>query len=171
MCPICSFTHKTTKTTKTTALTTALFLFTVSTDLLWHLTACTSPRFAGHMPRTDPTTNAYIEELMRLAAVILTPEAFTLGLTSAQAHTLLTLHESISSRYGARAASRAVSRLGGITAVQQLLRARHTASLGSRRQAQLMSELDLLLDDTEEIDRIRAGRPSPPESPPLPDFF
>lgn len=123
------------------------------------------------MERPDPTTNEHIEELVRLASAALTPEAFAAGLNEPQAHTLLTLHESIATRYGARAASRAVARLGGVGGLQQLLKARHTTTLVSRRQARLMAEIDLLLGDTEDIDRIREGRPAPPEPPDLLDLL
>jgi hypothetical protein len=103
----------------------------------------------------DQASNADIDELVALASSVLTPEAFTAGLDDDQADTLMSLHNSISHRFGARAASRACARLGGVPALQQLLRALHKQKLKFGPHARLMGELDALLAQHSEVDRIR----------------
>ena len=107
--------------------------------------------------KRDISSNADIEELVALARSVLTPEAFADGLDDDQAEALMSLHNSIAQRFGARAASRACASLGGVVALQQLLRAIHKQKLRLSPQTRLMLEIDLMLSNSSELDRIRAG--------------
>lgn len=113
------------------------------------------------MSAKPPGSNASIEELIELASSFLTPEAFSHGLDEDQAESLITFHQSIASRFGNRAASRACSRLGGVPALQQLLKAMHKRKIQTLSQSRLMAEIDAMLKDSSHVDAIRdAGRPS-----------
>lgn len=112
-------------------------------------------RFAVGMSTRDTSTNADIEELIVLARSVLPPEAFASGLDDEHAEALLALHATVAHRFGARAASRACASLGGVGALQQLLKAMHKQKLNSRPEARLMTEVDEALKDTADLDRIR----------------
>lgn len=107
------------------------------------------------MSERDPSSNKDIDELVLLASSFLTHEAFSAGLDDSLSDALLSLHSSIAQRYGARAASRACAKLGGVAALQQLLKASHKRKLHTQRESRLMNEIDLMLLDTSDIDRIR----------------
>lgn len=117
------------------------------------------------MSKNPPGSNASIEELIELASSFLTPEAFSHGLDEDQSESLLTFHQSIASRFGNRAASRACSRLGGVPALQQLLKAMHKRKIQTLSQSRLMAEIDAMLKDSSDVDAIReAGRPASDKS-------
>jgi hypothetical protein len=106
-------------------------------------------------------SNASIEELIELASDFLTPEVFSHGLDDDQAESFLLFHQSIASRFGNRAASRACSRLGGVPALQQLLKAMHKRKIQTLAQTRLMAQIDAMLKDSSTIDAIRqVGHPS-----------
>lgn len=107
--------------------------------------------------KRDWSSNADIDELVVLASAVLTPDAFAKGLDDDSADIMMSLHNSISQRFGARAASRACARLGGVAALQQLLRALHKQKLKASAHARLMAELDALLSEESDLDRIRGS--------------
>lgn len=118
------------------------------------------------MERRDPHgRRSDIDDLVERAALLIPPEDFAAGLDESQSDALMALHTSIADRFGAKAASRAVAKLGGAAGLQQVLRSMHKAKLAGSRQARLMAELDTLLRDTSDLDRVRSGLPPPPETP------
>ena len=125
------------------------------------LTPPVPARFASGMgkkaKKNDKSSNADIDELVALASGVLTPDTFANGLDDDQADILMSLHNSIAQRFGARAASRACATLGGVAGLQQLLRALHKQKLRASPHARLMLEIDAHLAQASDVDRIRSS--------------
>lgn len=103
-----------------------------------------------------------IDELVEIASRLIGPEDFAAGLDESQSDTLMTLHSSIAARFGSKAASRAVAKLGGVAGLQQVLRSMHKAKLAGSRHARLMADIDQMLLRADPMDRARAGLPPLP---------
>ena len=122
-------------------------------------------RFSWQMDTTKLTKQCAndIEQLVELAGCLLTPGNFSTGLDEDQIDILLKFHASIASRFGSKSASRSVARIGGVSGLQALLKAMHKRKLAGSKQNKLHLEIEKMLANSQDIDRVRA--PIPPTAP------
>jgi hypothetical protein len=111
------------------------------------------------MDNADPQSTPLIDELVELARSMFPPEILKKPLDEVHAHWLLAFHDRVCSDFGPKAASRACSSLGGVAAIQQLLRAKHARQARQSKRERLMAEIDRMLEDSHELDRVRGAAP------------
>ena len=101
------------------------------------------------------TKKNYIEHLTDLTSSLLLPEHFQVGLDPEQTELLLTFYSSIAGRFGSKSASRSVAKIGGVLALQTLLKALHKKKLATAKQRKLFEDIDEMLANSQNVDRIR----------------